>query len=130
MIEKYTKFFKALGEPTRIKILKLLADREMCVCELMDVLEMNQPRISQHLRVLKEIGAVKERKQAQWSYYSLCCDDFNDFIKAFVEFMGEDLKNIDDLSDEYQRMKSKLGGNSSIGERSSRPTGHETMGWF
>ena len=108
MIDKYTKFFKALGEPTRMKILKLLSDREMCVCELMDVLDMNQPRISQHLRVLKEAGVVKERKQAQWSYYSLCCSDFHDFIQAFVAFMNEDIKNIDFLSAEYQRMAVKL----------------------
>jgi ArsR family transcriptional regulator len=108
MIEKYTKFFKALGEPTRLKILKLLVEKEMCVCELMDVLDMNQPRISQHLRVLKEAGVIKERKQAQWIYYSLCCSDFHDFIYAFVAFMGEDLKNIDDLTTEYQRLTAKL----------------------
>lgn len=114
MIQKYTKFFKALGEPTRLKILKLLAEREMCVCELMDVLEMNQPRISQHLKVLKEAGTVKERKQAQWSYYSLCCDDFHDFIQAFVAFMEEDLRNIDDLNTEYQRMNAKLADGRSV----------------
>lgn len=107
MIEKYTKFFKALGEPTRLKILKLLADREMCVCELMEVLGMNQPRISQHLKVLKEAGVLKERKQAQWSYYSLCYSDFHNFIQAFVSFLGEDLKYINDLSAEYHRMAAK-----------------------
>lgn len=106
MIEKYTKFFKALGEPTRLKILRLIAEREMCVCELMEVLEMNQPRISQHLKVLKEAGVVKERKQAQWSYYSVCCNDFQEFINAFVSFMTEDMKNISDLATEYQRMRS------------------------
>lgn len=89
MIEKYTKFFKALGEPTRLQILKLLAKRELCVCDLMEELNMNQPRISQHLKVLKEAGVVKERKQAQWSYYSLCCADFQAFIEAFVEFINE-----------------------------------------
>lgn len=104
MIDKYTKFFKALGEPTRIKILKLLADRELCVCELMEVLDMNQPRISQHLRVLKEAGIIKERKQAQWSYYSLCCDDFREFTQAFIVFIEEDLKNIGELTGEYQRL--------------------------
>lgn len=104
MIDKYTKFFKALGEPTRLKILRLIAEREMCVCELMEVLDMNQPRISQHLKVLKEAGAVKERKQAQWSYYSVCCEDFHDFINAFVNFMNEDMENIRDLANEYERM--------------------------
>ena len=94
MIEKYTKFFKALGEPTRIKILKLIAVREMCVCDLMDVLDMNQPRISQHLKVLKDTGVVIERKQAQWSYYSLCYQDFNEVINDFMTFIKEDMKDI------------------------------------
>jgi len=49
MNEKYTKLFKTLGESTRIKILNLIAEREMCVCELMEVFEMKQPRISQHI---------------------------------------------------------------------------------
>lgn len=90
MIENYTKFLKALGEPTRLKIINLLAEKEMCVCELMEVLEMNQPRISQHLKVLKEAGVVQERKQAQWSHYSLCCDEFQGFV------VKSDMKNIAD----------------------------------
>jgi ArsR family transcriptional regulator len=104
VIEKYTKFFKALGEPTRLKILKVLAEREMCVCELIEIMEMNQPRISQRLKVLKEAGVISERKQAQWIYYSLCCEDFHDFINAFVAFIQEDLKNIGELAAECQRM--------------------------
>jgi ArsR family transcriptional regulator, arsenate/arsenite/antimonite-responsive transcriptional repressor len=104
MIDKYTRFFKALGEPTRLKILKLLAEKELCVCDLINVLDMNQPRISQHLKVLKDAGVIKERKQAQWSYYSLCCDDFHDFMEAFSNFIKEDLANIGDLKKEYQRM--------------------------
>ena len=104
MIKKYTKFFKALGEPTRLKILKILAEREMCVCELMEIMEMNQPRVSQHLKVLKDAGVISERKQAQWNYYSLCCEDFHDFVNAFVAFIQDDLKNISELAAECQRM--------------------------
>ena len=116
MIDKYTKFFKALGEPTRLKILKLIAEREMCVCELIEVLDMNQPRISQHLKVLKEAGVVYERKQAQWSYYSLCCEDFQNFIEAFINFIKEDIQNISELAAEYQRLASV---NSNVREELS-----------
>jgi ArsR family transcriptional regulator len=112
MEEKYTKFFKALGEPTRIKILKLIAEREMCVCELMEVLDMNQPRISQHLKVLKEAGVVSERKQAQWSYYSLCCEDFHNFVEAFVAFIKTDTKNNDQLVDGDQRLLNSSNSNT------------------
>lgn len=103
MIDKYTKFFKALGEPTRLQILKLLVKRELCVCELMEELDMNQPRISQHLKVLKEAGVVKERKQAQWSYYSLCCNDFQAFIQAFVQFINDDNTNAKEVDNNANR---------------------------
>lgn len=106
MIDRYTKVFKALGEPTRLKIIKLISAREMCVCELMEVLAMNQPRISQHLKVLKEAGVVRERKRAQWCYYSLCCDGFQEFIDSFSSFMREDVKNLHEMADEYQRLNS------------------------
>lgn len=106
MIDIYTKFFKALGEPTRIKILKLLADKELCVCELMDVLNMKLPRISQHLRVLKEAGILRERKKAQWSYYSLNLHDFYNYIETFNTFLQKDIKDIAEFaSDEYSNTR-------------------------
>ncbi|MCF8011909.1 MAG: metalloregulator ArsR/SmtB family transcription factor [Clostridiales bacterium] len=64
MLESIVKISKALGESTRLKILKLLSVRSMYVCELESVLQINQPRVSQHLRIIKEAGLVKERKEA------------------------------------------------------------------
>jgi len=60
--------FKALGEPTRLKIIKLLAVRDLCVCDLEEVMQISQPRISQHLKVLKYAGLVNERKKANAAY--------------------------------------------------------------
>ena len=65
------KVFKALGEPTRLKILKMLSLQSMCVCELSEVLDMLQPRISQHLKILKDAGVVEENKEGNFTYYSL-----------------------------------------------------------
>ncbi|WP_088553927.1 ArsR/SmtB family transcription factor [Calderihabitans maritimus] len=91
-MERYQKVFKALGEMTRLKIIKLLAVKSFCVCELAALLDMRQPRISQHLRVLKEAGLVTERKEAYWNYYSLnreylkqVFEDFNVFLKEALE---------------------------------------------
>ena len=64
-MEDFVKLCKALGEPTRLKILRLLAIRPMYVCELNVVLDMSQPRISQHLRVLKEAGLLGETREAR-----------------------------------------------------------------
>jgi len=69
--EDQAKFLKCIGEPTRLQILKLLAQGEMCVGELVSVLNKEQSLISHHLRALKECNIVKERQEAQKVYYEL-----------------------------------------------------------
>jgi DNA-binding transcriptional ArsR family regulator len=66
-----SKFFKALADITRLRILTLLAVREMCVCEVMVALDLTQPTASHHLRILENIGLVKDRKDGKWVFYSL-----------------------------------------------------------
>jgi ArsR family transcriptional regulator len=65
-------FFKALCDPTRLRMLVLLGcEEELCVCELTHALDEIQPKISRHLAQLREIGAVVDRRQGQWIYYRL-----------------------------------------------------------
>lgn len=68
---KKSKFFKALGDSTRLKILGLLAIKEMCVCEVMVALELTQPTASHHLRILENVDLVTDRKEGKWVFYSL-----------------------------------------------------------
>ena len=65
------KIFKALSDEVRIRLLKLLQGRELCVRELMKGLNMTQSRVSKNLGVLKEAGLVKDRREGLWVYYSL-----------------------------------------------------------
>ena len=67
----FIKVMKALSDPNRIKILKLLQHKEMCVCELKGALEIAQPTVSKHLKVLEEAGLVTYRKEGLWVNYSL-----------------------------------------------------------
>jgi ArsR family transcriptional regulator len=68
------RLFQALSDETRLAILEMLRGGERCVCELQDALEAAQSRLSFHLRVLKEAGLVRDRKEGRWSYYSLVPD--------------------------------------------------------
>jgi len=63
--------FKACADATRLRVLFLLAERELCVCELVEVLQMPQGRISRHLAMLKGAGVVRDRREGTWIYYSL-----------------------------------------------------------
>ena len=68
---KQSKYFKALSDEKRIRILKLLTVREMCVCELMIALDTTQPNLSHHLKILENQGLITRRKEGKWAYYSL-----------------------------------------------------------
>ncbi|WP_059172851.1 metalloregulator ArsR/SmtB family transcription factor [Bacillus sp. FJAT-27445] len=70
-VEDVSLVFKLLGDKTRLTIMALLFIRELCVCELLEVFEMSQPSISQHLRKLKDAGLVKEERKGQWIFYSI-----------------------------------------------------------
>lgn len=70
-IEEMAEEFKVLGDRTRLRILALLQGRELCVCDLTEVLEISQPGVSQHMRRLRQAGFVHERRGGQWIYYSL-----------------------------------------------------------
>lgn len=63
--------FHALSDSTRLEVIELLRGGELCVCELMDVLDVAQSRLSFHLRVLKDAGLVSDRREGRWVYYTL-----------------------------------------------------------
>ncbi len=100
-IDIYAQLLKILGDRTRMTIFSLLKVRELCVCELTDLLEVSQPAISQHLRKLKLLNVVKERKNGQWVYYSLREPKENErMLKAIIE-------HLPDLTDALKELDQK-----------------------
>jgi ArsR family transcriptional regulator len=96
--------FKALGEPTRLKILRLLAAQELCVCELEEILDMSQPRVSQHLKVLKQAGLVKERREAQRKICSFDREALDQVFQEFNVFMKVPVNELPEFQEMYVRM--------------------------
>lgn len=77
-----SKIFKALADPTRLRILGLLNVREMCVCEIMVALDLTQPTASHHLAILENVGFVKKRKEGKWVFYRLTNDEQFEAIRS------------------------------------------------
>ncbi|PTX63365.1 ArsR family transcriptional regulator [Melghirimyces profundicolus] len=90
---------KALADKTRLRILALLKEEDLCVGELVEILKMSQPAVSQHVRKLKNAKLVKERRQGQWVYYSLDGKEYP-FLDAF-------LQTLPDQSGEIERLKAE-----------------------
>jgi len=65
------EIFKALGDETRLTIVQLLIGRELCVCDILDSFDMSQPAISHHLKILRQAGVVRDKREGKWIYYSL-----------------------------------------------------------
>jgi ArsR family transcriptional regulator, arsenate/arsenite/antimonite-responsive transcriptional repressor len=80
-MNELASIFKALSDETRLRIIKLLEQGELCVCDITAALDMVQPKVSFHLNALKEAGLIKDRKQGRWSHYRL---DTSDMFKRFL----------------------------------------------
>ena len=63
--------FRALADPTRLRLLNLIADKEICVCYFVEILGTSQPKISRHLAYLRRAGIVAARRQGRWMHYRL-----------------------------------------------------------
>jgi ArsR family transcriptional regulator len=76
---------KVVGEPLRWRILQLLAREELCVCHLVEELDVAQPLISHHLRVLRDAGLVESSRLRYWTYYRLVPEAFLELGRAVTD---------------------------------------------
>jgi ArsR family transcriptional regulator, arsenate/arsenite/antimonite-responsive transcriptional repressor len=65
------QLFRALADPTRLRLLNLIADREVCVCYFVGILRIGQPKVSRHLAYLRRAGIVAARRDGRWMHYRL-----------------------------------------------------------
>ena len=66
--------FKALSDENRIRILRLLKGGEKCACKLLEELNISQPTLSHHMKILCDAGIVSGRREGKWTHYSICCE--------------------------------------------------------
>ena len=81
-----TSGFKALSDPIRLQVVELLRDREMCVCDLRDRLNIASSKLSFHLKTLKSANLVRTRQEGKWLYYSLNLPQFVEIEQYLAEF--------------------------------------------
>lgn len=70
-MKDFIRVMKALSDPSRVKVVKMLQQKEMCVCEIQCALALAQPTVSKHLKVLEDAGIVQSKKSGLWVNYSL-----------------------------------------------------------
>ena len=103
-MKELTKLFKALSDETRIRILKVLMERECCVCEVMQALNISQSRASRNLGILADAGFVKSRRDGLWIIYTIDEQTVNSHAASVTEMLRSSLVNDEIILQDRERL--------------------------
>jgi ArsR family transcriptional regulator len=99
--------YKALADRTRLRILSLLMEGEVCVCDIHDTLRVPQPTASRHLSYLRRAGLVEARREGTWMYYRLA--DLDPVIRAIVQTAGHAMSHVAGMERDRRRFEKQSG---------------------
>ena len=96
---------KAAGDPTRTRVLKLLENRELCVCQIQAVLRLAPSTVSKHLAILKAAGLVDDRREGRWIHYTLTGGEHNPHAQGVLQILKEALDEDPKIVADRRRLK-------------------------
>lgn len=99
------KALKALSDETRLRIICLLLERECCVCEVMQAMEISQTRASRNLTLLYDAGFLNMRKEGLWTLYSVKSESGQDYFLEMIEAAKNALKDNKEILADRERLK-------------------------
>jgi len=105
-IRNYIKILKILCDPARLRLIKLLSSRELCVCEIEEVTGLKQPTVSQQLKRLREVDLVTERNEGKWCYYTLNTKILKDLLASLNDFIDIDIEKIEEFKSDCEKLAS------------------------
>jgi ArsR family transcriptional regulator len=103
-MRELVKAFKSLSDETRLRIIKLLLERECCVCEVMQALDISQTRASRNLNALYDAGFLQLRKDGLWSFYSIDEERVKGYLSDLVEAVNKALEGNEVAAMDMQRL--------------------------
>ena len=86
-LKELTKIFKALADRNRIRIIKILQQKPLCVCEIREVMGISQPAVSRHLNILKNAGLIEDEKDGVWTNCRLSKSFKNKDVSAILKYL-------------------------------------------
>ncbi len=123
-MEETLQIFKALSEEIRLRILALLFHGELCVCDLMDVLDMPQSTISRHLAYLRNAGLVKGERRGKWMYYRLSSTTGKP-ANALLKLLTEHLPGLAVINQDHYRLTAYLADKDTAHCKEKQPRSHD-----
>ena len=99
------KCLKALSDESRLRVLNLILERECCVCEVMQVMEISQSKASRILSALYDAGLLKLRKEGRWALYSIDKEEMNDYMTEILTGVSKALEGNRTTAQDRERLK-------------------------
>ncbi len=100
----FIRVMKALSDPNRVRFIKLLGTRELCVCELRQLIGLAQSTVSKHLKILEEAGLVTFRKEGSWIIYRLTQGEESEYAEVMLANLRSWLTDDQQLQDMLARL--------------------------
>lgn len=103
-LDQATELLAALSDPTRLRLLSLIQHNgEICVCDLIDITELPQPKVSRHLATLRHAGWVNDRREGQWMHYSIA-PATNDLHRSLIASLKKAHESVPELREDLTRL--------------------------
>lgn len=106
-------FFNALSDETRLRIIMLIYNKELCVCEMCEILELPQPKVSRHLSKLRDMGLVRDKRQNQWIFYYLNIED--EQMLNFIKDINDNSLKYDIIYNDLAKLRKRISSNKMCG---------------
>jgi ArsR family transcriptional regulator len=103
-MREFVRVTKALSDPNRVAIIKMLQHRDMCVCEMKAVLQISQPTVSKHLRILEDAGFVTSQKDGVWVNYRLADGRRSPYVASLLGNLRHWLEDDEKIAEILKRL--------------------------
>ncbi|MBU0945281.1 MAG: metalloregulator ArsR/SmtB family transcription factor [Proteobacteria bacterium] len=103
-MKQFVRVMKALSDPNRVRMIKILGVKELCVCELQDLVGLAQSTVSKHLKVLEEAGLVDYRKEGSWFIYRLSKGEESEYARVMLKNLNAWLADEPQLQEMIARL--------------------------
>ncbi len=104
-MRRLVKVFKALSDPNRIRIIKMLEVRSLCVCEITEVLQLANSTVSKHLSILRDAELIVDRKEGRWVNYQLNPSQSEPYVRDLVPLLSKWLPDDEVIRSDRQKVK-------------------------
>jgi ArsR family transcriptional regulator len=105
MKRTYVNIFKALSDPNRIRIVKMLAERELCMCEVREVLNLSSSTVSKHLTILRDAGLLLDSKDGKWVNFRLSDKPENAFLRSLIALLKKSFDDDDAIREDAIKLR-------------------------